>query len=253
MKLNCLFLCAFASLAIAGCDSQADPGYKGEPLASLQGTVVGDGSSAPAAEVILLWDVNDHPLVMVGTSAPVSGQFPASFTMPIYTPPPDEGLIVSDDTGNDKVGLAYILVAKAGTTQGKVSDLEQVQENTLGMSGQYVVVYVDHELDPGSWWESVLGGRPSAGYHLMEVVRKTPEQIAQIHACSQQYSDATSACYEACPQDDEASYEACVTSCDAQIPDPQCGSVHDTFHEAPDGFSTSIAVQLGALQGFDWY
>ena len=243
----------FASLAVAGCESQADPTYQGEPLATVQGSVVNDGSSASAAEVALIWALPQQtPDGLFGTSAAVSGQFPTSFTLPLFTPPPDGTLITAEETGQDKVGLALILAVEPGTSDGVITDFEQVEANMLGMSEDHVLVYVDHELEPNSMWENLLGGRPSPGYHLMEVVRKTAEEKEAIQACYQQFNDAINACYDACPQD--ATYDACINACDVQNPPPDCGSGKDTFREAPNGFGTTITVHLGEpTQGIDWF
>lgn len=244
---------AIASLPVAGCESQVDPTYQGETLATVQGSVVNDESSVSAAEVALIWSLpQQSPDGLFGTSAAVSGQFPAGFTLPIFTPPPDGALITAEETGQDKVGLALILAVEPGTSEGAITDFEQVEANMLGMSEDHVLVYVDHELEPNSVWESLLGGRPSPGYHLMEVVRKTPEEKAAIQACYQQYGDAINACFGACEQG--AMYDACIQACDEQNPEPDCGSGKDTFREAPNGFGTTITVHLGTpTQGIDWF
>ncbi|MDI1451595.1 hypothetical protein [Polyangium sp. 6x1] len=246
---------AFASLSVAGCDSQVDPTYQGEPLATVQGSVVNDGSAASAAEVALIWALpQQNPDGLFGTNAAVSGQFPASFTLPIFAPPPDAALITAEETGEDKVGLALILAVEPGTSEGAITGFEQVEANMLGMSEGHVLVYVDHELAPGSIWESLLGGRPSPGYHLMEVVRKTPEEKAAIQTCYQTHSDALNGCYDQCSQMSSDDYDACIEACDVQHPEPDCGSGKDTFREAPGGFGTSIEVRLGEpTQGIDWF
>ncbi|MDC3961255.1 hypothetical protein [Polyangium jinanense] len=260
MNLHRLSLVTFASFAlasviVAGCDAQVDPDYQGEALATVQGSVVNDGSTASAAEVALIWSLpQQNPDGLFGTSAAVSGQFPASFTLPIFTPPPDAALITAEESGQDKVGLALILAVKPGTSEGSISDFEQVEANMLGMSEDHVLVYVDHELEPNSIWESLLGGRPSPGYHLMEVVRKTPEEKQAIQACYQTYGDAINGCYDQCSQMSSDDYDACLADCDVQHPEPDCGSGKDTFREAPNGFGTAIEVHLGEpAQGIDWF
>lgn len=248
---------AFASAlsltsGLAACNSQVDPTYQGDPLATVQGSVDGDGSS-PASEVVLIWDINDHPLDLVGTTAPVSDHFPAGFTMPLYTPPPDDALIVATETGTDKVGVAYITVVKAGTSEGKILNGDQLESDLLGLGEDNVVVYLDHELMTGSEWEPILGGRPSAGYHLMDVVRKTPAQKQAVQDCNDQYQADIQACDDNCLDTDPA-YDACVQACETQITYPDCGDVRDTFREASAGFDTPINVHLGPISpGINWY
>lgn len=247
---------AFASLAAVGCESQADPAYLGEPIATVQGSVVNDGSAVSAADVALLWALpQQNPDGLFGTGAAVSGQFPASFTLPIFTPPPEAALITAEETGGDKVGLALILAVEPGTTEGAITSFEQVEANMLGMSEDHVLVYIDHELEPNSLWEGFLGGRPSPGYHLMEVVRKTPEEKEAIQACYETYNDALNGCYDQCSQMSSGSdFDACTADCETGLPEPDCGSGKDTFREAPNGFGTSIEVRLGEpTQGIDWY
>jgi hypothetical protein len=243
---------SLAALSLAACTSQVDPTYQGEPLATVQGSVDGDGSS-PASSVVLIWDVNDHPLDLVGTTAPITDQFPAGFTMPLYTPPPDDALIVATETGTDAVGVAYIVVAKAGTSEGKILDGDQLVSDMLGMSEDHVVVYLDHALMTGSKWEPLLGGRPSAGYHLMDVVRKTPAEKQAVQDCNDQYQTTLQACDDACV-DTDPGYDACLQACDVQNPYPSCGDVRDTFRESSAGFDTAITVHLGPISpGINWY
>src|SRR6266481_7469470 len=84
----------FSPLALAtlfcACDPQADAGYLGEPLMTLQGHVTSSGPM-PALEAAMLWQrgappsTNDQELA---TRAPVQTGFPARFTLHLYQPPP---------------------------------------------------------------------------------------------------------------------------------------------------------------------
>ena len=86
MKLRTLFSLTLASslFALVGCDSQAEPAYKGEPLATMRGTVTASANAGSNLDgkLVILWAVltNREPTV-VGVDAPVSGAFPASFTL----------------------------------------------------------------------------------------------------------------------------------------------------------------------------
>lgn len=250
MNLGRIFPFAFlASLALAGCDSQVDPDYRGEPLATVHGSVAAESQAPAAGDAVLVWqNPAGSPDLAIGVSTPVTGSFPASFTMPIYEPPPEAAVIYSpEDTGDDRVAVGIIAMIKHG------ADLATLQSNddaVLGMCEDHVVVYIENEIQAGGLWEKLLNGRPAPGYHLMEVVRKTPAELEAIQACNEAYENAINACYEAC---DAAPSDACYEDCDTSVPLPSCGSGHDTFREAADDFGASITVKAPATQGIDWF
>ena len=72
------------------CSAQAEPDYRGEPLAVLRGAVITGEQSAPSdIEAALVWitgppDEEGSPIARVR----VRGQFPAQFTIEVFDPPP---------------------------------------------------------------------------------------------------------------------------------------------------------------------
>src|SRR4051794_28772406 len=93
-----LQLCLLATLLpLAACGAQADSTYRGTPLAQLHGSVQTSTTSAlttapPPLEAALLWGGTppgaDAKVAIsrreVGTSVPVSGQFPAQFALQVF-------------------------------------------------------------------------------------------------------------------------------------------------------------------------
>lgn len=255
MNFGRVFPFAFlASLVLAGCDSQVDPDYRGEPLATLHGSVVAASQAPASGDAVIVWqNPSGSPDLSIGVSVPVSGSFPASFTMPIYTPPPAEAVIyVPEETGDDRVAVGIIAMLKTGTD---LADLQNADDDALlGLCEDHVVVHIENELQAGSYWETILGGRPAPGYHLMEVVRKTPAEKEAYYTCQQDSNDANTACLEACNAiTDISALDACLTACDAEYAAIDCGGVHDTFRASQSDFETSITVNTPSTQFINWY
>jgi hypothetical protein len=229
--------------AVAGCDGQADPDYKGEPLATVQGHIVDDADDpSPAGDVILLWSTIEDS-IYVGSSAPVSGSFPADFTMPVYAPPPDGALVTSPEDGIDHVGFAYIIVVKKGAvTDGDTHVVAQSIENaTLGVASNNIVVYVGGEIDPDSWVAKKVGSSLSPGYHLLNSRPPTAAEVHDAEQCQDQAGAAYDHCVAAC------NGNACENRCgDAEAAaTDQCGDFQDRLSVAPGGFDTAITIHLG--------
>src|ERR1700682_6761177 len=89
MRLTRCSRLALAALLYA-CDPQADTGYLGEPLMTLQGHVTSSGPM-PSLEAAMLWQRGDPPSTgdqELATRAPVEAAFPARFILRLYQPPP---------------------------------------------------------------------------------------------------------------------------------------------------------------------
>jgi len=160
---------------LAACDAQADAAYRGEPLFSLRGTVSNDLPEAPEEmEVSLVWLVTAGDDYAVTEGVPVTGDFPAKFSLDVLSPPTEDSL--NDYTYGGmypeeaKVGVAFITVLDP--------ELGMQDDSMLGIAEQHVLVYVDRDVVPGSWSEEFLGGALSAGFHLMAVDPWTEEEEA---------------------------------------------------------------------------
>jgi hypothetical protein len=230
MLLRAKHSCILAALPFAAaCSSQADTQYRGEPLATITGTVQPQANVPPPgpSNVALLWAEDCYgpnakpaecaPRRHLGTHVPVQGQFPASFTLSVYTPPPDERMI---DCGPGRIAVAVIAVVKqeADTSNLQMSDI-------VGATIEFEVLYADRDIGSvrrGAPCDGILPGPISAGYHL---ARKRSE--SDMMALAQ----ASDACWEQCHGD-----------CD---PIKDCPDGFQFYEWAPDGFATPITLFLG--------
>lgn len=172
----CLLALAGTALVMGGCGAQADSSYRGTPLAQLHGSVQTSASSGatsapPALEAALLWSGNvpgaDAKASVsrreVGTSVPVTGQFPAQFALQIYTPPPDAALF---PCGAGAVATAQVAALIAGTAATSVSITD-----LYGIDRDFIVVYADRDLVADS--RCVVSA--TKGYHLFKYAA-TPDK-----------------------------------------------------------------------------
>jgi hypothetical protein len=188
----------FPLAALAACSAQAGTSYPGEPLATLTGTVQTaseDQSPSPAPmDAALVWaSVQFSPseqliqsVHWVGESAPVSGQFPATFTLNVYQPPPDSALIACPSS-SAHIAVAFIVAVPAGT--------DVTSADLAGASGEAydsMVLYLDSD-EPSGW--SCLANMgftyaPTKGFHLMTEVPNSIEARA-VGACYPAYVEAS--------------------------------------------------------------
>ena len=163
-----------AAVALAGCGAQADSSYRGTALAELHGTVQTSSALSvlpPPLEAALLWGgiamwADAKASVArpeVGTAVPVSGQFPADFTLQVFTPPSDAALFTCFRTEPSRAGktaIARIVARRQGAPSIKpsITDL-------YGSAAEYVVLYSDTNLPAAS---DCPVGALSKGYHLFK-------------------------------------------------------------------------------------
>lgn len=156
-------LAPFASLALfapfalllsafpAGCDSQAPPDYRGEPLGTIRGTIIDASSNPPEApQVVLLWHHEDEEDrdAPVGVETQVSGDFPASFRLDLFEPPPEDTLGaldgLDDNPGPYRVAEAYLMVYPQGTTEYTYD-----RAGALSWEERYTVIYAAEDVPAG--------------------------------------------------------------------------------------------------------
>jgi hypothetical protein len=187
-----------ALLVLAACSSQAATTYPGEALATLSGTVKTSSStsttpSSGPMDAALVWaNVQfspDEQLIQnvewVGESAPVSGAFPATFTLNVYQPPPDSALIACPSS-SAHIAVAFIVAVPSATSLSGGSLTKAVGEAYDSM-----LLYLDTD-EPAGW--SCLANMgfayaPTKGFHLMTEVHDSIQARA-LGACYPAYNEA---------------------------------------------------------------
>ncbi len=170
-----LAFAALGLLVLPACGSQAGTSYRGEPLATFEGTVQNSASDpipppVPALVVALSWTGtpigSDAKVALytpeVSSAVPVSGQFPTSFSMQLFVPPPDSALFscFPDDPSHAGKLASAEIEAVLQATIGKVStDIRDV----YGTVPDATVVYADVDIEPGN---ACIPAGISKGYHL---------------------------------------------------------------------------------------
>jgi hypothetical protein len=238
MNSRPLFASALALAAAASlpaCDAQTDPTYGGEPLATMHGTVTSSDPSPPAqASVTLIWEVwTTNGDTASGVQVPVSGDFPASFTLDLLAPPPADVLNPPPPGETAQVGTAYIAVLPEGVEY----DPEMDEEDFLGAAPEHVLVYVAEDIQPGSYWESYLRSLPTAGYHLYRWKKPTAAEEVEIDACQAQASDDCTECKaQTC--------EGCEEDCEQYCVPSHCDAEQRGLHPIAEGFGEDVHVHI---------
>jgi hypothetical protein len=165
-----LIFASTTALLMAACDSQADSGYQGETLARITGVVKVDAPpSASGTKAAIFWsNTASDPDISVGETVPVSGDFPASFTIDVFAPPPDHALNDLTQLGDNetRIGIAYIAAVPADYDVSSNED----PESGWGVSERHVLAYIEDDIVPGTFGEAFVGGALGAGFHVLEVI-----------------------------------------------------------------------------------
>lgn len=152
------FAGAALASALLGCSAQVDIGYRGEPLATIHGTVTSTrGALATDRPVVaaVLWYLQSSSLEdiepkFIGERVAVRGSFPANFTLDIYNPPPPiaEMTTVTEYYSNGEVAN------QGGTPMGvwtgfvvaldpRAKDDEVKKEDILGIDTSHTLFYLE--------------------------------------------------------------------------------------------------------------
>jgi hypothetical protein len=115
-----------ACLALA-CDSQATPEYLGESLLSLQGQVTIEDDRTEGTLVPALAFENSEQGRLDIVDVEVEGQFPNSFSLDVYTPPPASAFM-DGPPGEPRFALGYVTAV--------ASDHESMVRFASGAAGQ---------------------------------------------------------------------------------------------------------------------
>jgi hypothetical protein len=170
MRRGLAATCAFAGLLL-GCDAQTDSAYQGEPLVTLHGRVETSGA-LPPLEAAMLWQrgpppsVNDQELA---TRAPVQGQFPATFVLKLYRPPPSAA-VRTLAAGEVAWARANAAAVPFGVAPDQVGALPAAANPSYTFDPDHWVVHLEEDVPPTSLTEWWVGGALGAGYHLLRVI-----------------------------------------------------------------------------------
>jgi len=162
-----LSLCTALSFA-AACDGQNGSDYQGETLADIVGTVTSNVETATEMSAALVWNNSAlDPDTKTIEYVAVDGSFPSNFHIEVFTPPPEA--VLNDYTslgdGNARIGIAYIAaLPTAETLEDGLSNIP------VAISEDYMLVYVESDIAPGTASAELLGEALSAGFYLMQVL-----------------------------------------------------------------------------------
>jgi len=218
---------SIASFLATACSSQKGPDYAGKPAAQVHGTIITSATPAPNDAIVeLVWTNFARQGDTAETAnVPAHGNFPANFTIDIFSPPSPDHLNDFSRRGalpnESRVGVATIYAVAPGTT--KVDGKTPI----LGVVEDFVVVYLEQDAVPGTIAATFVGAPLSAGFHLMKV---SPPALP-----SGQNGAASNACYRSLPPglNPQETYAKC-----------HAADVFDKLHEAEQGFATDIALKL---------
>jgi hypothetical protein len=177
-ELSRPLLSSVVLLCFAACAPQADTKYRGDPLARLHGRVETSATagSTPLAAALIWSQIAPNADAKasvarprLGTSVPVSGQFPAEFTLDVYEPPPAGALFTCfpENPAAGRMGTASVRAIRDGASPSSGSPFD-----FYGDVKDVLVVYVDADLPAQS---ACPGGALTKGYHLFHRIEvETP-------------------------------------------------------------------------------
>jgi hypothetical protein len=101
---------------LAGCDAQVGEDYRGEPLLTINGSVVIQNTNPPENLVPALAFVDAKQASFHFTDVEVTGEFPNRFTLDVFDPPPAASLYDFEDPGDENeptYAMALITAVRA--------------------------------------------------------------------------------------------------------------------------------------------
>jgi hypothetical protein len=208
-------------LAAGACDPVASNKYEGEVLATLHGLVTGRVPQVPIPlEVAVVWGQPDgNAIKFVSEKVPITGKFPAEFTIELHRPPPAQA---GWQFPGGRINIGFIAaLEKSDWAQGTV--LEKGRNVAAYGVARETLVHLDRELPAGQGILG-LGGIRAAGFHLVgEVTITADEARREAQACRMMYPAAPA--------------EACE-------PQPAEGGGFQTTREVKDGLAHKIELSL---------
>jgi hypothetical protein len=178
---RCLGL-ALMLAAVPACSAQAEPDYRGEPLAVLRGAIVTGERAAPGdVEAAVVWvsepELDGWPIARVH----VRGEFPAQFSVEVFDPPPEPAelpeMIQTDDARNP---IAIGILAAIAPNSGDRVSYDEILGVWLDGGVQYF--WRDANGEANDWVRNEAERRklpPTKGYHLF---RQTSDEQTEAES-----------------------------------------------------------------------
>lgn len=165
--MNTRLLAMLSLVALCGCDAFVTGQYQGDPLLTLEGSILVSEQARLDGDVpirvSIFWvqseleGLEDLEVVGEQTVGARAAQ-PAQYTLEIYHPPAASALMT---THNGTMAIAVVLIYEDVNGDGR---RDPAREAVLGGSGQYAVLYTPHGLS-----EDVFEVALAPGYHVMEL------------------------------------------------------------------------------------
>ncbi|HUS27390.1 MAG TPA: hypothetical protein VMZ53_02745 [Kofleriaceae bacterium] len=171
-------LIVIASL-LGACDPLADGDYVGDPMFTLQGTLVTTTKqSSTAGGVLIAWQDPGGAGGPGVATTPVSveTELPATVKLSVPLPPPPVVRFAFDDSD---VELAEGFIVLVDETAGP-------RPVSQGIARDRVVVFATADVAEGTQAADYLGGPITAGYHLRRLVQAGPSAAAAPHVSAAQ-------------------------------------------------------------------
>lgn len=105
----------------------------------------------------------------INQTTPVTGDFPAKFSLDLLVPPPAEALQASEGV----VAAVGLIVAVEPGHDSERLDQDSDRSWVLGSAPDHALVYAPSGIDEDSPWGQFLDGPHAAGYHLVVKVPGT--------------------------------------------------------------------------------
>lgn len=177
--------------ALAACDSQVDSGDLGTPLVTLHGSVANQRTqTTDDADVVVEWRSNRGPAIVAPVQTPVTGTFPAEFSLSVYEPPPPDFINTFANCQDPALAcetpfaIAYLLAGPPGQT-----DFLYPSPPALGMDLGHLLVYVPDGVPAGSMLSKFLHATPGPGFHVFAIHKKTKAEYDARNACLAMHPD----------------------------------------------------------------
>ncbi len=194
-----------------GCSPQADTHYRGEPLAVLRGQVITDGEPSDEELVAAVVWLTTHRQVggFFAASAPLQGEFPASFQLELVEPPPEDAFGYIFEEGDQRTdSLVGVIAALPKRHLGKPIK----EEDIAGVAMDHGVLYIRDDADIQYGYASAAVSQfnvpAEPGFHLFKVKREVDQEYLECR-----YGGL---CVEVVPSNlgDDYDFERCLKTLD---------------------------------------